>query len=395
MAVNNNIDHSSRDHALLSASGSKRWLNCTPSPRMESKFENKSSKYGEEGTLAHEFAELNLKLQLSLISKREYNKLVKPFKESEYYSTEMEDYVQIHVDYVIAQYMEAKRKTEDAVLLIEEKVDFSDFVKDGFGTTDNSIIADGTLEVIDFKYGKGVKVYAENNTQGMLYGLGSLRANELSYDIHTVKITIVQPRLDSISSWEISAEDLYEWAEGELKEKAALAFKGEGELNPGEWCRFCRARNRCKALAEKTLEIAKEEFSDPELMTDEEIIDIYKKFPVVASYMKSIQEYLLSEALEGKKWPEHKLVAGKSNRAWTDKEKAEEILKKKKFRKSEYMSQPSLLGITAIEKLLGKSEFPIVMADVVHKPVGKPTLVHESDRRPEYNVTSAEDDFKD
>lgn len=389
------IDHSARDHALLSASGATRWMNCTPSPQIESKYEKKSSPYAEEGTLAHEFAELNLKLQLELITKSQYNKLVKPFKANKHYTSDMEEHVQVHIDYVIEQYNDAKRRTPDAVILIEEKLDFSEYVEDGFGTSDDTIIADGVLEVIDFKYGKGVKVYAKENPQGMLYGLGALTANELLYDIDTVRITITQPRLDSISSWDISAEDLKKWGEEIVKPKAKLAFAGEGELKPGEWCKFCKAKVRCKALAEENLKIAQEEFSDPKKLSDKELIDAYSKFKQIQDWMKGVGEYLLEEALTGKKWPDHKLVTGKSNRAWTDVEKAEEILKKKRFKKADYMSTPKLLGITAIEKLVGKPQFNVLMSEVVHKPQGKPTLVHEDDPREEFSISDAKSDFSD
>lgn len=395
MAEETVVDHGSRSHALLSASGSSRWLNCTPSPRLESEFENTTSSYAEEGTLAHEFAELNLKLQLNLISKREYNKLIKPFKANEYYSSDMEEHVQKHVDYVIQQYTEAKRITEDAVLMIEQKVDYSEYVEEGYGTCDDTIVADGVLEVIDFKYGKGVKVYSEENTQGKLYGLGAYLENSLLFDIHTIRITIVQPRLDHISSWEISVEDLIKWAEDEVRPKAKMAFAGEGETKAGSWCRFCKVQSRCRTLAEQNLQVAKKEFQDPNLLTDEELIENYKLFPQIQAWTKSVSDYLLKEALAGKDWPEHKLVVGRSNRVWVDPDKVESKLKAKRFKKPDYMTTPKLLGITAIEKLVGKGKFYEVLGDLVDKPQGKPTLVHESDKRDPYQVTDARSDFAD
>jgi len=389
------IDHSARKHALLSASGASRWMECTPSPVLESQFEETSSSYAEEGTLAHEFAELNLKLELDLISKSEYDKAIKPFRDNHHYTDDMEEYVQIHVDYVVQQFTEAKRRTEDAIIMIEEKVDLTDYIPEGFGTCDDTILADGILEVIDFKYGKGVRVSAADNSQLKLYGLGALRAAEILYDIHTVRLTIVQPRIDNISSWEIDAQALKDWGEEEVRPRAELAFEGEGTLKAGEWCRFCKAAPRCSALADQAMEIAKKDFADPELLTDEELIENYMKFGEIQSWMNSVSAYLLKEALSGKSWPEHKLVAGRSNRVWTDKEKAEEILKKKKFAKKDYLSTPTLLGIGAIEKLVGKSKFPEVFKDVVDKLIGKPTLVHQSDNRPEYVLTEAKDDFAD
>jgi len=395
MSSQKKIDHSARAHALLSASGSSRWMNCTPSPVLESKFESHSSFYGEEGTLAHEFAELNLKLQLSLVTKTEYNKLVKPFKANLHYSGEMETEVQKHVDYVIQQFTEAKRLTKDSILMIEQKVNYSEYVEEGFGTCDDVIIADRVLEVIDLKYGKGIRVSAKDNPQLKLYGLGALCENEILFDIDVVRLTIVQPRLDSISSWEISVKDLKEWAEKELKPKAKLAFKGKGELNSGEWCRFCKAAPRCSALAKQSLEVAKEEFSDPKVLTDNQLIEAYKKFSTISSWMKEVSSYLLAEALAGKTWPEHKLVQGRSNRVWTDTERIEEILKKKKFSRKDYLSQPSLLGIGAIEKLVGKDKFHSMFESLYDKPPGKPTLVPETDRRPEFSVSDAKSDFSE
>lgn len=393
MNPNKNIDHSARGHALMSASGSSRWMQCTPSPLLESKFENKPSSYAEEGTLAHEFAELNLKLQMKIIPKVMYNKLVKPLKLDKYYSKDMEVEVQKHVDYVTQQFTEARRITKDALLMIEEKVDLSNFIKEGFGTCDDIIIADRVLEVIDFKYGKGVRVSAEDNSQLKLYGLGALVATELMYDIDTVKLTIVQPRLDSISTWDISTEDLKKWGEEEVKPKAEMAFKGEGELCAGSWCRFCKVAPRCSKLAEESLKVAKEEFSDIYLLTDDELIGAYKQFSTISAWMKGVSEYLLSEALKGKAWPEHKLVAGRSNRVWIDKDEVKAILRNGKFDKQDYMSSPQLLGIGAIEKLVGKTKFFNLLGSEVDKPMGKPTLTHESDKRAEFSVSEAKSDF--
>lgn len=407
MTPGTKIDHSARKHALLSASGSDRWMNCTPSPLLESEFENISSNYGDEGTLAHEFAELNLKEQLKLIDQKTYKELVEPFRKHHLYTDEMEDEVQKHVDYVIQQFTEAKRKTPDAVLMIEEKVDLTEFIEEGFGTCDDTIIADEVLEVIDLKYGKGVRVSAKDNSQLKLYGLGALSAAELFYDIKTVRLTIVQPRLDSISSWEISAEDLRIWGEEVVRPKAEMAYAGEGELSAGSWCRFCRAKSRCPKIAEVGLAVArmefsdpidsekKSEFKDPRLLTDEQVIENYLLFPIVNDWMKGVSDYVLQEALAGRKWPEHKLVQGRSNRAWSNQDEAIKILNKKRYKKGEYMSEPKLLGIGAIEKLVGKGNFESIMGPVVSKPEGKPTLAHESDKRPEYFLQDASFDFEE
>jgi hypothetical protein len=388
------IDHSVRKHALLSASGASKWINCTPSPRLEENFTEKDSPYAEEGTLAHEFAEINLKLQLKLLTKKEYKEIAAPFLENRFYSSEMEEEVQKHVDYVRQQFAEAKRKTKDAKLLIEEKVDLTFLIEDGFGTCDDIIIADGVLEVIDLKYGKGVRVSAENNTQLKLYGLGALRAFELMYDIHTVKLTIVQPRLDAISSWDISASELNTWGEEVVKPKALEAFAGEGEQTPGSWCRFCKAKARCKALATQSMEVAKHEFSDPKLLTDAEIIDVYEKSSQIIDWLNGISSYILSEALKDKKWPGYKLVEGRSNRVIVNPEKVEEVLEANLFEKDQFTNS-KLKGLGDLEKLIGKSKFNLLIGEFIEKPPGKPTLVEESDKRPAFGISQAKADFGD
>lgn len=389
------VDHGTRKHALLSASGASRWINCTPSPRLEEQFTNVETSYAEEGTLAHEFAELGIRKAMKQLTAKQYKAQTDPLYKSPLYSDEMDEEVQKHIDYVLAQYTEAKRKTKDALLLIEEKVDLTYFIEDGFGTCDDVIIADGTMEVIDLKYGKGVKVSAEDNSQLKLYGLGALRAHELMYDIHTVRLTIVQPRLDNISSWEISAEDLNKWGEEIVKPKAELAYAGEGEQAPGEWCRFCKAKGRCKALAEQNLEIAKHEFADPQLLSDKELIEAYKLMPQLQDWINGVAEYLLHEAVHNnKKWPEYKLVEGRSNRMWANAEKVEAVLKENNFNEDEILVS-KLAGITAIEKVVGKANFNTLLGELVVKPQGKPTLVPETDKRPAYGLAQAQSDFSE
>ena len=374
-------------------------MNCTPSPRLEEDFEEKTSPFAEGGTLAHEFAEINLQLQLKIITKRKYNSLAKPLKAHKFYSEEMEEYVQEHVDYVIQQFTEAKRKTQGAILSIEEKIDLTHYIEDGFGTNDDVIIADGVLEVIDLKYGKGVRVEAKENSQLKLYGLGALRHHELSFDIHTVKLTVTQPRLNSISTWSISVEDLKAWGEEVVKPKAIEAYAGEGEQAAGDWCRFCKAKPKCKALATFSLEAVKRDFEtldceveDPKLLTDDELIRIFKAGSQIKTWLESLSSYVFEEALNGKKWPEHKLVAGRSVRKWTDASKVQEILLENKYVLDDITSAPKLLGIGKIEKLVTKKKFNILLGKVVEKPEGKPTLVHQTDKRPEINSGSDFDD---
>jgi len=389
------VNHSERAHALLSASGASRWINCTPSPRLEEGFANESTSFAEEGTLAHEFAELNLKRDLCLISEAQYLNLTAYLKElNTFYSIEMEDFVQVHIDYVLEQFAEAKRKTPDAILLIEQKVDITHLIEEGFGTCDVIIIADGTLEVVDLKYGLGVRVYAEDNSQLKLYGSGALEAYDLMYDIHTVKLTITQPRMDSISSWEISAEDLRQWGEEVVKPKAQIAYAGGGEQVTGEWCKFCKASPRCKAQADKALELAKLDFAEPMLLTDVQLIDIYGQSPQISKWLTAVTDYLYKEALAGKKWEGYKLVDGQNRRGWTDEALAAIIIKEHNdaIEPEQYLTT-KLKGIGDIEKLVGKKDFPTLLGDVVAFKKTSPSLVPESDKRPALGIEQAKADF--
>ena len=388
------VNHSERAHALLSASGASRWLNCTPSPRLEEGFANESSSFAEEGTLAHELAELNLKRELKILNVEEYLMSALPFCENKYHSIEMEDYVQVHIDYVLEQFAEARRKTPDAILLIEQKVDITHLIENGFGTCDVIIIADGTLEVIDLKYGLGVRVSAEDNSQLKLYGSGALEAYNLMYDIHTVKLTITQPRMDSISSWEISAEDLRQWGEEVVKPKAQIAYAGEGEQVTGEWCKFCKASPRCKAQADKALELAKLDFAEPMLLTDAQLIEVYAQSPQVTKWLSAVTDYIFKEAMNGKKWGGYKLVDGQNRRGWTDEEQVFNILIATDFDRDDFTST-KIKGIGDIEKLVGKKVFPTLLGDVVTFKKTSPSLVPESDKRPALGIDQAKADFAD
>ena len=253
------------------------------------------------------------------------------------------------------------------------------------------------MEVIDLKYGKGVPVYAEWNKQLMLYGLGALRKYDVMYDITEICLTIVQPRIDNISSWQISVEELQKWAEEELKPKAKMAFKGEGELQAGEWCRFCAVKNRCRKLYEQQIEIAKNEFADPELLTDDEIADIVKRTPKLIEWANSIAEYALNQAVNNNKdWPGLKIVEGRSLRKWTNEDQVVSAL----FERCPELSEDEiynmkLKSITDIEKLVGKKRFSELFSDVVVKPQGKPVLVPMEDKRPAMGYEQAKLDFKD
>lgn len=391
--------HSTRSHALLAASSASRWLNCTPSAKLEEEYgEKKSSTYAQEGTLAHELSELYiLRDVLFDIDEYEFVARVEEIMANELFNEEMLDVVPIYTDYCAAQLAEAKTINPLAEMKIEQKLDLTEFVPESFGTADCIIINDSLMEIIDLKYGKGVPVYAEWNKQLMLYGLGALKKYDTMYDISEVRLTIVQPRIDNISSWQISVEELRKWAEDELKPKAELAFEGRGELNAGDWCRFCSVRNQCRKLYEQQLEIAKHEFAEPSLLTDDEIADVVKRAPKFVEWVNSIQEYAQAKAVnENKQWPGLKLVEGISRRKWVDEEKASDaILSKCPELSEDEVFNMKLKPITSIEKIVGKKRFAELLSDMVIKSQGKPTLVSIEDKRPAMGYGQAQIDFKE
>lgn len=372
-------------HALLSASSSKRWLNCTPSARLEEQFgKEDAGPYAEEGTAAHALAEHKVKKCLRKRSKRPV---------SDYQCDEMEECTDGYASYVMEQVELAKQDCKDPVVLIEQRLDYSAYVPEGFGTGDLLIVADKTLTVIDLKYGKGVAVEAEWNPQMMLYGLGALELFDCIYDIETVRMTIYQPRLESVSTWEISVPDLMEWVETELKPKAQLAIHGKGEFHCGSWCRFCKAKNTCRARAEEYLRLAQMEFKPPALLSDEEIAEVLKVADELAKWSADVYAFATDEAItHGKKWTGFKLVEGRSSRRYTDEEEVAEAAKAAGYTD---IYKKSLVGITEMEKLMGKKKFAEVLGKLLYKPQGKITLVMESDKRQEIQTATAEADFKE
>ena len=295
-------------HAILSASGASRWMACTPSARLEQQFENKTSEYAAEGTLAHELGELKLKKVLEGLSSRSFNSKLKKIQENKLYTADMPDYVDVYVDTCLERYSEARAKTPDALFKIEQRLDFSEWVPEGFGTGDFVIIADGTMEVCDLKYGKGVPVSADNNKQMMLYALGAISEFSFLYDIEKVRMTIIQPRLDSISTFEVTLGDILKWAEEYVRPRAELAIKGEGEFCVGDHCDFCRAQAVCKAQAEYNMELAKYEFQEPPTMDNNDISYILSKVDNLIKWATKVKEFALEQALIGEEFDGYKLV---------------------------------------------------------------------------------------
>ncbi|GLC79300.1 DUF2800 domain-containing protein [Lacrimispora brassicae] len=369
-------------HALLSASSSLRWLNCTPSARLETQFTDTGSIYAAEGTAAHTLAEHKLKRALKRRSRRPV---------SDYDCDEMEECTDDYVPFVMELVEDARRKCTDPVVLIEQHLDYSRYVEGGFGTGDCIIVSDGVLSVIDFKYGKGVAVEAERNPQMMLYALGALELFDALYEIEKIRMTIFQPRLESVSTWELPLPELMDWVQSELVPRAVLAAKGDGEFIPGRWCRFCKARNQCRARAEEFLKLAQMEFRPPALLTEEEIAKVLSTADELAKWSADIYAYAANQAItHGKQWTGFKLVEGRSNRKYSSEE---EVAKAAGAAGYKDIYKQSLIGITEMEKLMGKKKFSEILGNLVYKPIGKITLVPESDRRLPVENATAETDF--
>ena len=372
------------NHAILSASSSHRWLHCLPSARLELEFDDTSGTAAEEGSAAHALSEHKLKKALHIRSKRPV---------SEYDSDEMEECTDAYVDFVMEQVELAKQICNDPIVLIEQRLDFSCYVPDGFGTGDCLIISDDRLHIVDFKYGMGVLIDAMDNPQMKLYALGALEIYDSLYDINEVSMTIFQPRRENVSTWTVPVDELKDWAVEELKPKAVKAYNGEGEYIPGEWCTFCRAAVRCRARAEEKLKLAQTEFKMPPLLTDNEIEEILFILPDLTKWANEITTYATDAAINhGKEWNGFKVVEGRSVRKYKDEnaiaDKAEANGYKDIYRKS-------LIPMTEMQKLMGKTKFEEILGDLIYKPPGKPTLVPNSDKRPAMNVADAKNEFNE
>ncbi len=370
------------EHAILSPSGASRWLACTPSARLEAELPEKTSEAADEGTLAHAIAEDFTLWQMKSITIDELHAKMQVHEKHELYKKEMNLYCENFAKYVMELLNTARKTTPDAFMETEQKVDLGSFVPKGFGTVDNTIIADGCMYITDFKYGKGVKVSAVDNKQLMLYALGALEKYELVYDIDSVVMTIYQPRLDHIESTEKSVDELRKWGIS-IRPLANKAFKGEGEQVTGEHCTFCKVLPTCRAQAEKAQIAAKKEFALPPALDDNEISALLSELDPIMRWAKKLQQYAFEKALDGHKWEGWKLVHGRSVRTYADENLLIETLKNKGFEDTDIFNT-KLKGITDMTKSLGKKEIDLLESeDLIIKPLGKPTLVPESDKRPE------------
>lgn len=381
-------------HARLSASSAKRWMSCPPSVRLEEQFPDSGSEYAAEGTLAHNLAEIILRYNNGEISKKAFSTRFNKIKADPMYNREMQDYIEDYTQRVWEIANEVKAACPDARVLFEQRLDVSEYVPDGFGTGDVVIVADDMVNIIDLKYGKGVGVSAKDNPQLRLYGLGAYLEHSMLYDIRRIQMTIIQPRLENVSVEELTAEELLDWAEREVRPKAAQAYAGEGEFKVGDHCRFCKARVTCRARADYNLELSKLDFADPALLTEEEIGEVLRRADELDHWVKDITEYALAEALKGTRYEGWKLVEGTSRRKYTDPARVIQVLLEEGYKAEDVQKPVEPKGLTDMTKLLGKKLFEELLASLVIKPEGKPTLVPESDKRPELNrVAEAKQDF--
>lgn len=370
------------NHALLSPSAAHRWLNCPPSAKLAAQMPGKTSIAAEEGTAAHVLAEHKLKRLL----RRRSNRPV-----SSYDTDTMEECTDDYVSFVQEKLEEAKAESKDPRIFVEQHLNLSPAVPDGFGTADCLIVSDKHLWVIDFKYGTGVLVEAENNPQLMIYALGAISALGQLYPFDTVSLCIFQPRRENVSCWDISRKDLEEWGNKVLKPKAALAFSGGGSFTPGSWCEFCSIAPKCRARAIKQLQIAKYDFKLPPVLKDEEIAKLLAELPDFVSWANQVLSYATEAAIHhGKHWPGFKVVAGRAIRKYKDQDAVIEAATAAGYTD---IFDKKLIPLTAMEKLMGKENFKTILGTLIVKPAGKPTLVPESDKRPPINTDDVKKEF--
>jgi hypothetical protein len=395
-------------HAYLSASGSHRWLHCTASAAVEAQLPNSTSSFAEEGTRAHTVAYECLSQEITARQWREQGTISlgttaaseeAAMEQLEHFyadhPAEMMNYVQQFIDYVNERITHARSQDARAEVLLEQRLDFSRWVPEGFGTGDVVLVYAGTVEVIDLKYGKGVKVEVDGNPQLLLYGLGAYHELDHFYDIERVVSTIHQPRLDHVDTATISSADLLAWADAIVAPAAQVAFTGDGAVfaPSDDACRFCRAKATCRARAELHLETAKREFAEPELLSADEIAELLPKVDGLRKWIDAVQDYALKQAERGQKFPGFKLVSGRSNRRIADKEAAALVLLEAGYNASDVYEPQSLRTLGDLEKSIGKRPINELLGGLIDKPPGKPTLVPVSDKRPELEprATAAED----
>lgn len=368
-------------HALLSPSSSERWINCPPSAK-ENAGGNTGSSYAQQGTDAHALCEYKVKKALG-------HRVRDPTEELEYFDEEMAEHTDAYCEFVMEQVEMAKQTCPDPFVLVEQRLDFTRWVADSFGTADCVIVADGTMTVIDFKYGLGILVESEKNSQMRMYALGALNLFESLYDIQTIRMIIFQPRRDNVSIAEISNDELLLWADEVLIPAAELAAKGGGDYKAGKHCQFCKVKATCRKRAEYNLQMAQYDFAVPDTLSDDEISMILDRADTFIGWVNDVKTYALEQAISGKEFPRYKVVEGRSNRRYTNDDTVAAVVTDAGYDPFE----KKLIGVTAMTKLLGKKKFDTLLGSLIEKPQGKPTLVPDSDKRKAWNP--ATEDFKE
>lgn len=370
------------NHSILGASSAARWINCPPSAKLTENIEDEYSVFAQEGTAAHELCEWKLKRALKLRAGKRPS--------SDYWTDEMEEFTDDYRDYCM-DLVEEARKEEEPICLIEQHLDFSNYVPGGFGTGDFLMVSDKEIHVVDFKYGRGVLVEANFNPQMMLYGIGAYNLFGCLYDIEKVTLTVFQPRLHNVSTFSLSIQDLLNWAEQDVKPRANLAAKGEGEFVPGEWCRFCKVKENCRVRTEEFLKLAQMEFKPAPLLTDTEVAKVLGQATELSKWASDVVAFAQAKAIEGRHFGGWKLVEGRSVRKFTNED---EVIKASMDAGYNDIYEKKLITLTAFEKLMGKEEFNKILGPLVTKPKGKFTLVPETDKRPEV-IVNVENEFND
>lgn len=366
-------------HATLSPSSAHIWLNCPPAARLAEQFEDAGSIYAQQGTDAHALCEYKLLKALG----HECND---PTEELQYYDAEMEQCAEDYATFIMETLAEAKEVCPDPTVMVEQRLDFSGYVPEGFGHGDCLVIADNSMHVVDFKYGMGVLVAAEHNPQMMCYAIGALELLDSLYDFDTVSMTIFQPRRQNVSTYTIKKAELLDWAENTLKPVAKLAFDGKGEFVAGEHCKFCKAKAVCRKRAEYNQEMARYDFKKPACLENAEIVEILGRLDMLVSWADDVKAYALQEALNGTHYEGYKVVEGRSNRKYTD----EDAVAAAVIASGADPYEKKLRMITDMTKLLGTKRFSEILGKLVYKPNGKPVLVKETDERPEYNTAKSD-----
>lgn len=387
------VSHGERAHSMLGASSASRWIACPPSARLcDAIPDDRSSEFALQGEAAHEYSEHLLRCYLSGYDGADVASVQAFEEDNPYFDAEMGEEVGKYVDYVIRTYETEEMDSLgiDVEFEIEQRLDYSAWAEDGYGTGDVLIVSDGVLHVIDLKYGKGVKVSAEDNTQLKLYALGAYDKYCGVYEFDDIHLHIIQPRLDNFSQYTLKVDELIHWADSIVVPAAKLAFAGEGEFKTGDHCRWCKVKGNCVARAEENMAALDHDFQEPALIPDDEMGAILHVALKLKEWAADVEAHVKKQIMQGKKVDGWKQVRGRSSRKFTDLQKVSDRLYEDFVREDVFLKEPELKSLTQIEKALGKKAFKELLGDLVDKPEGALTVVPESDERQAVNTVDAD-----